>query len=186
MQSVSKQRISKYAFITRELLLETVFSLRSVQSGYKEENWGSQFSWGLAVQLRPAREAERRWRSSSVDSWKSGCEDKSCKSVAVTRRFCVGCSYSDTVVCKEPQLSCVATQRVSRMFFYLVLEVINGCIVCTPSKWATCRGNVARKSRSIETAQLMILDCSRHMLTCTASSSLNVWVHISMGWHFLL
>jgi hypothetical protein len=44
MQSVSMQRICKHASTTTELLLGTVFSTRSVQSGYKEENWGSQFS----------------------------------------------------------------------------------------------------------------------------------------------
>jgi hypothetical protein len=37
MLPVSKQRIGKHASTTMELLLETVFSIRSVQSGYKEE-----------------------------------------------------------------------------------------------------------------------------------------------------
>jgi hypothetical protein len=44
MQLVSKQRIGKHASTTIELLLETVVSIRSVQSGYKEENWSNQFS----------------------------------------------------------------------------------------------------------------------------------------------
>jgi hypothetical protein len=46
MQPVSRQQISKYVptatntNTTIELLLETVFSARSVQNGYKENNWG--------------------------------------------------------------------------------------------------------------------------------------------------
>jgi hypothetical protein len=44
MQTVSKQRIGKHASITTELLLETVFYIRSVQSLYKEENWGNPVS----------------------------------------------------------------------------------------------------------------------------------------------
>jgi hypothetical protein len=47
-----------------ELLLETVFSTRSVQRGYEEDNWGDPVSW----ELSSAREAEKRWRYSSVDS----------------------------------------------------------------------------------------------------------------------
>jgi hypothetical protein len=43
MQPVSTQRIRKHASTTTELLLETVFSIRPVQSVYKEENWGNQF-----------------------------------------------------------------------------------------------------------------------------------------------
>jgi hypothetical protein len=39
MQPVSKQRIGKHASPTIELLLETVFSIRSVQSGYTEKIW---------------------------------------------------------------------------------------------------------------------------------------------------
>jgi hypothetical protein len=35
------------------------FSMRSVQSGYKEENKGNQFSSGLAVHLTSAREAQK-------------------------------------------------------------------------------------------------------------------------------
>jgi hypothetical protein len=53
-----------------------VFSIWSVKSGYKEENWGNQFNWGLAVQLSSAREAEKRWQFSSVVSRKFGCEKK--------------------------------------------------------------------------------------------------------------
>jgi hypothetical protein len=44
MQPVSKQRISKHVSATMELLLEMVLFIRSVQSSYKEENWGNQFS----------------------------------------------------------------------------------------------------------------------------------------------
>jgi hypothetical protein len=45
MQPISKQLISKHASNTIDLLLEMVFSIRSVQSGYKEKNWGNQFSF---------------------------------------------------------------------------------------------------------------------------------------------
>jgi hypothetical protein len=38
------QKIGKQASTTIELLLEMVFSIRSVESGYKEENLGNQFS----------------------------------------------------------------------------------------------------------------------------------------------
>jgi hypothetical protein len=41
MQPVSKQQIGKHASITIELLLETVFPSQSLQSGYKEDNWGN-------------------------------------------------------------------------------------------------------------------------------------------------
>jgi hypothetical protein len=44
MQPVSRQQIGKHAPTTTEFLLETLFSTRSVQSGYKEENWGNQFN----------------------------------------------------------------------------------------------------------------------------------------------
>jgi hypothetical protein len=36
MEPVSKQRIGKHASATIELLLETAFSIRSVQCGYKK------------------------------------------------------------------------------------------------------------------------------------------------------
>jgi hypothetical protein len=58
MQPVSKQRIGKYASTTILLLLETAFSIRSMQCGCKEDN---QFSWELAVELSSASEAEKRW-----------------------------------------------------------------------------------------------------------------------------
>jgi hypothetical protein len=44
---VSRQRLGKHVpgvtdtHATIEVLLETVFSTRSVQSGYKEDNWGN-------------------------------------------------------------------------------------------------------------------------------------------------
>jgi hypothetical protein len=40
MQPVSKQRIGKHASTIMELVFETVFYIRSVQSVYKEGNWG--------------------------------------------------------------------------------------------------------------------------------------------------
>jgi hypothetical protein len=54
MQPVSGQRIGKHvpaAMNTNTtILLETVFSTSSVQSGYKEENWGNPVSFQLSVQ----------------------------------------------------------------------------------------------------------------------------------------
>jgi hypothetical protein len=61
MQPVSRQRIGKHVpaatstHTTVELLLETVFSTRSVQSGYKEDNWGYSVSCQLRAEF--AREA---------------------------------------------------------------------------------------------------------------------------------
>jgi hypothetical protein len=51
MQPVSRQPIGKQVpaamnkHATIQLLFETVFSARSVQSGYKEDNWGDPVSW---------------------------------------------------------------------------------------------------------------------------------------------
>jgi hypothetical protein len=44
------QRIGKNATTAIKLLLETVFSIRSMRSGYKEENWGHQLveGWQLS------------------------------------------------------------------------------------------------------------------------------------------
>jgi hypothetical protein len=39
-RAVAIERRGKHASTTIELLLETVFSTRSVQRGYKEDNWG--------------------------------------------------------------------------------------------------------------------------------------------------
>jgi hypothetical protein len=50
MQLISRQRIGKHVpaatntYTTIEILLETVFSTRSVQSGFKEDNWGDPVS----------------------------------------------------------------------------------------------------------------------------------------------
>jgi hypothetical protein len=50
MQPISRQRMGKHfpaatnTHTTIELLLETEFSTRSVQSGYKEDNWGDRVS----------------------------------------------------------------------------------------------------------------------------------------------
>jgi hypothetical protein len=53
---------------TIELLLETVFPTRSVERGYKEDNWGDPVSRSVDGELSSAREAEKRWRYNSVDS----------------------------------------------------------------------------------------------------------------------
>jgi hypothetical protein len=44
MQPVSKQLIDKHASTTKELVLETMFSARSVRSDSKEENWENQLN----------------------------------------------------------------------------------------------------------------------------------------------
>jgi hypothetical protein len=70
MQSVSRQRIGKHVpaatntHAAIELLLENVYSTRSVQMGYKEDNWGDPVSWELSL----ASEAEKRWRYNYLDS----------------------------------------------------------------------------------------------------------------------
>jgi hypothetical protein len=56
---VAWQRRGKNASTT-ELLLETVFSTRSVQRGYNKDNCGDPVSWGLssaceAVKIEPER-----------------------------------------------------------------------------------------------------------------------------------
>jgi hypothetical protein len=56
MQPISRQQISKHipaamkTHTTIELLLETVFSTQSVQSGYTEDNWVDPFSCQLLVE----------------------------------------------------------------------------------------------------------------------------------------
>jgi hypothetical protein len=59
-------------------LLETVFSIRSVKNGYKEDNWGNPVNWGLAVQLSSARQAQKRRRCSWVDKefCTGGCDKR--------------------------------------------------------------------------------------------------------------
>jgi hypothetical protein len=62
--AVSRQQIGKYipaatnTHITIELLLETMFSTRSVQMDYKEDNRGDPDSWKLSS----ARVTEKRRR----------------------------------------------------------------------------------------------------------------------------
>jgi hypothetical protein len=59
-----RQRIDKHVpaatntHATIKLLLETVFSTRSVQWGCKEDNWSETVNW----ELSSAREAEKIWR----------------------------------------------------------------------------------------------------------------------------
>jgi hypothetical protein len=61
MQLVSRLRIDKHVppamntQTTIELLLETVFSALSVQSGYKVTNWGYPVSCQLSVETRDLR-----------------------------------------------------------------------------------------------------------------------------------
>jgi hypothetical protein len=45
--SVNTFPLQRITHTTIELLLETVFSTRSVQSGYKEDNWGDPVSCQL-------------------------------------------------------------------------------------------------------------------------------------------
>jgi hypothetical protein len=71
MQPVSIQRIGKHSSITIGLLLETMFSIRSAQSDYQEDNWaiqlveGWQFSRALQGRLR---------RDDSIGSCSVSCE----------------------------------------------------------------------------------------------------------------
>jgi hypothetical protein len=77
-QPVSRQRMGKQASTTIEWLLETVFSVRSVQSGYKEDNWG--------------RTSYLRVESPAMK------ERVSCKSATLRKRLYVCCRYSETVI----------------------------------------------------------------------------------------
>jgi hypothetical protein len=58
MQPISRQWIGKHVpaatntNTTTELLLETVLSIRHLQSGYKENNWGDPVSSQLGVVVR--------------------------------------------------------------------------------------------------------------------------------------
>jgi hypothetical protein len=67
---VSRQQLGKHVpavtntQTTIVLLLETVFSTRSEQTGYKEDSWGDPVSCELSC----TREAEKRWCYSSVDN----------------------------------------------------------------------------------------------------------------------
>jgi hypothetical protein len=49
--AVAMQQRGKHASTTTELLLETVFSTRSVQRAHKEENWGDLVSSQLRVEF---------------------------------------------------------------------------------------------------------------------------------------
>jgi hypothetical protein len=51
---------------TIEELLEKMFSVRSVQSGYKEGNWGYQVSWEVVGKQFRAGVGEGRTRSLEV------------------------------------------------------------------------------------------------------------------------
>jgi hypothetical protein len=63
MQLVSRQRIGKHVpaatnmSTTIQLLLETVFAIRPVQSGYKQDNWGDPVSCQLteSVESQPVK-----------------------------------------------------------------------------------------------------------------------------------
>jgi hypothetical protein len=44
MQPVSKEQIGKQASTTTAVLFETVFSIRPVQGGYKEDKWDNPVS----------------------------------------------------------------------------------------------------------------------------------------------
>jgi hypothetical protein len=85
MQPVSKQRIGKHASTIIKLLFVTVFSIQSVQSGYKEENWGNQFSWALQGRLgRDGDPVRLRVECPAVK------KRVSCKSAAVKEDFICG------------------------------------------------------------------------------------------------
>jgi hypothetical protein len=61
MQPVSRQRIGKHVpaatntTTTLELMLETMLSTQSVQSGYKEDNLGDPVSCQLSAESQPVK-----------------------------------------------------------------------------------------------------------------------------------
>jgi hypothetical protein len=77
--AVATQRSGKHASTSTELLLETVFSTRSVQRDYKEDIWATQ-----SVESQPAKRRLMRlvWNGRQPESYqlrvefcKEGCED---------------------------------------------------------------------------------------------------------------
>jgi hypothetical protein len=64
---VSKQLLGKHIpaatnmYVTIYVLLETVFSTRSVQRGYKENNWGNRLS-----SIREAVKKRESWKGEAV------------------------------------------------------------------------------------------------------------------------
>jgi hypothetical protein len=66
MQPVSRQRISKHVLVATntniiELLFEMVFSTCSVQSGYKEDNWGDPVSCQCSDGSQPVQRRLGGW-----------------------------------------------------------------------------------------------------------------------------
>jgi hypothetical protein len=65
--SISRQRLGKHVnaatdtHAITEVLFETVFSTRSVQRGYKEENWGNRVS-----SVREAMRKRDSWKGASI------------------------------------------------------------------------------------------------------------------------
>jgi hypothetical protein len=95
---VSRQRLSKHvptamdAHTTIEVLLETVFSTRSVQRDYKEDNWDNRVS--------SAREAVKErfsWKGAAV---RKGIEPGS-RGIAVVRSRHQATTIEDTAVWKN-------------------------------------------------------------------------------------
>jgi hypothetical protein len=89
MQPVSRQRIGKHVpaatnmNTTIELLLETVFSTRSVQYGYKEDSWGDQ--------VGPVRDMHTAFNLRYVYDYITNCVRNKQKSYVIMRmnRFAV-------------------------------------------------------------------------------------------------
>jgi hypothetical protein len=77
MQPVSRQRIGKHASATIKWLFETVFSVRSVRSGYKEDNWGNPIQLRVGSSVGLCKEGWEEMTIQIAESWKSGCEEKS-------------------------------------------------------------------------------------------------------------
>jgi hypothetical protein len=101
------------ASTTTWLLMESVFSIRSVQHGYKEGNWSNPISWGVAVQLSSAKEAEKRW----CYSW-----------VVTDKEFCVGGCDKRTwsgEVEESPLLEAVARERLLQI--QQAGKILSGC-----------------------------------------------------------
>jgi hypothetical protein len=69
--AISEQRSGKYvpAETNMNAKIEEWCFRCGPRRGDKENTWSNPVSWGLAVELSSAREAEKRWRYSSVDSW---------------------------------------------------------------------------------------------------------------------
>jgi hypothetical protein len=68
MQTVSRQRVSKRVLASRNTnVIELLLATRSVQSGYKEDNWGHPVSCQCSDGSQPVKRRLRSWCEMAAD-----------------------------------------------------------------------------------------------------------------------